>query len=221
MKRLLILLVALGLLVAFAAPAGAAKPDKPGKPGPELVEVTLTGDLDTTLLCPGPYPREQLEPIVMEMDNQGVLHAGEGLEIDGLESVPRIWIYADPLMWSRELPYYPPLREGLFDECHGGSVGGSMDWDGALWIRPDGYNGTWCGDSVGITWHFDHYWDRVPKKKGNGTENLIENFTLTGEASDSNDDGIYEGDFTISLHGGEPFEPGIVTMRFGCVIAEY
>jgi hypothetical protein len=32
MKRLLIVLVALGLLIAFAGPAGAAKPDKPGKP---------------------------------------------------------------------------------------------------------------------------------------------------------------------------------------------
>ena len=36
MKRLLIVLVALGLLIAFAGPAGADKPDNPGKPdGPD------------------------------------------------------------------------------------------------------------------------------------------------------------------------------------------
>ena len=36
MKRILIVLVALGLLIAFAGPAGADKPDNPGKPdGPD------------------------------------------------------------------------------------------------------------------------------------------------------------------------------------------
>jgi hypothetical protein len=35
MKRLLIGLVVLGLLAAFAGPAGAVKPDKPGKPPPD------------------------------------------------------------------------------------------------------------------------------------------------------------------------------------------
>lgn len=184
MKRILIMLVALGLLVAFVAPAAAAKPDKPGKPGPELWEVTLTGDLDTQL-CGG--------TLIMEMDKKGSLHTG----VDG-PSVPRIFIDA-AVPWNRT--YGPePLSGDSFQECHGGSVGGSMDWDGALSIKP-------TGDSVQIDWLFDHYWDRVPRNpnKPNGpTKNLIENFVLSGEASLISGN-LYGGVFTIGLHGEEPF----------------
>ena len=191
MKRILILLVALGLLVAFAAPVGAAKPDKPPKPA-ALWEVTLTGDLDTEE-CAG--------TLIMEMDRQGTLHAGE----DG-PSVPRIFIDA-AIGWERLYP--APLSGDVFNECHGGSVGGSMDWDGALWIQPN-------GDSVGITWHFDHYWDRVlknPNKPNGPTENLIENFTLGGEAFLISGD-TYGGTFTIGLHGDEPFGSDYLEFTF-------
>ena len=60
MKRILIVLVALGLLIAFAGPAGADKPDNPGKPdGPDGLTCaeaytnepngqTLLGDFEST-----------------------------------------------------------------------------------------------------------------------------------------------------------------------------
>lgn len=184
MKRVMILLVALGLLVAFAAPAGAAKPDNPGKPEPELVEVTLTGDLDTTL-CPG--------TLIMEMDNRGTLFTGQTGP-----SVPRIFITA-AIPWERDLPEY--ASGDFFNECHGGAVDDSpVEWNGSLWITPtDG--------GLEVLWLFDHYWEKVPKnpnKPDGPTRNLIENFRLIGEASDLDGDGIYGGDFTIGLHGEEP-----------------
>ena len=222
MKRLLIILVALGLLVASAAPAGAKKPT------PEHVWVTLTGDLDTaagyldTAKCG--------EPIEMEESRNGVLNAGEGVLTaeDEVPSIPRIWIEAPldvdglPTDWGRNFPA-PISGEDFsisgedFSGCHGGPVDGSPnDWGGLLRITP-------TADSVEILWIFDHYWeDGVAKPHGKKTGLIIENFDLRGEALLDQQSGFYTGDFTISYflrddsNGGyiQYADPGTVELSF-------
>ena len=147
----------------------------------------------------------------MEMDKRGNLFTGG----DDGPSVPRMWINA-AIRWERESGP-DPLSGESFNECHGGPVDGSpIQWDGALWITP-------TGDSLEILWHFDHYWERVPKfenRPDGPTLNLIENFTLRGEASDPDGDGTYKGSFTIGLHGEPPFGSVDLEFTFGILPVE-
>jgi hypothetical protein len=65
MKRILILLIAAGLVCAFPATALAGKPDKPA---PATVDVTITGHIDTTIDC-------STGPITMDYSDQGNKHS--------------------------------------------------------------------------------------------------------------------------------------------------
>jgi hypothetical protein len=111
MKRILILLIAAGLMCTFPATALAGKPDKPPKPDPnETMMVTMTYEgagIATT--CGGELPMVRREP--------------EFLRVDWGPGAPDV---------EMNLPDY-------FTGCHGGLVEGSADGFAGMFIL-DGQN---------------------------------------------------------------------------------
>jgi hypothetical protein len=162
MRRTIVaLMAAAGLVLAMTAPVAAkGKPQKPTDP-PELVEVTMTGDLATT--C---------GPMVMERSGTELFGVGPtllDLAITGVDS-SRYGAYDDP-DWSYTYPTKAPSTG--FSGCHGEQLDGTESPYGGLGITVDE-----TGAVTDLLWHFDYYLAFSDGKRPR--LEVMEHFTLSG-----------------------------------------
>jgi hypothetical protein len=200
LRRLLIIGVALGLVMAAAGTATAGKPDKPGKPEPGGYVVTMTTPADGAGLatnCDG-------GSITMGGDLNRMLRHNNGfVAIDfPIEYFPTNWhrVYeATPGEGCPECDW--GLSEKGLTGCHGLSQE-AMDWNaggGALVMM-------FGRDTVEFEWRFDYYWD-FHWVKNRRVQDVLEILWLTSEplpwtpdeGPDGTLTGTVSGPFTLKL----------------------
>jgi hypothetical protein len=176
MRRTIVALVAsAGLVLTMTAPVAAkGRPDKPSTE-PELIEVTMTGDLATTADCGG-------GTMVMERFGTELFPVGPtrlDLDIAGVDS-------------SRRYP--TPTTSTGFTGCHGEQLDGTESPYGGLGITVDEY-----GAVTDLLWHFDYYLEYTEGRKPRLA--VMEHFTLSGHGlSWDADTSTVSGSFNVLYH---------------------
>jgi hypothetical protein len=190
-RRLLILGVALGLVLAAAGTAAAGKPtceEKPDAPwcdgGAEsnTYEVTMTpvGDSWLATTCPG--------PLVMTGNPSSEMDApGGDLEMQV------------PIAWSRDYDAGWGTAAGSFSGCHGVSDS-AREYDrfgGGPWLQFG--NGT-----INIEWRFDYYWEFSEILRGSKVrlvQEALEILELRGDALSWMPTELPDGSLTGTVSG--------------------
>ena len=154
MKRILILLLAMGMVLAATGTATAAKGGKPGRNG--TFDVTLSGILATTCA--------NATSITMTGNVPGQLRADAAMVEMNL-----------PFPWTRTYDAGWGTSADTFSGCHGQSrAATNTDSFGGALILDVAADGT-----VTVTWRFDYYWQYgVNPKNGKRTQEVLELFEI-------------------------------------------
>jgi hypothetical protein len=201
MKRTLILLIALGILLATTGPAMAARKDKPpGNPTEFEVTMRFVGGQGLATTCDG-------DTITMTGNLGGGALRADGAELD----------MALPISWQR---YYPESTGVALSGCHGGAATVVVPdgttapevFPGALWID-FGPSGT-----ISLKWRFDYYWEFEENPRNRKlTQVVIELFELnsTPMTFDGTGPQTVTGDFTLRRFTSGVWENDLGTTPVG------